>query len=855
MLNAGLANTPLINYFCYNISTFISTSADGTCFPILSVADGGNGQLLITTNDTSVLSFGVAITISGTTSYNGNYTVLSLTPTTFNVSSVFGVTETGNWELAANITSSNAGDPLDFGTITFFDQDDKVTLQDTFSDRNLTIPNTNPITLDAVGSFPPIYMIEEAYFIIIRDKFNNLVATLDNYLPIEDADAPSVQLPSGNLLANYGFETKVNQNIFTTASVAPNETHVVSAGWFWEITTTETNSNNTYDYLELASSGLLANPRNELQLRSTNNTSGKSINNLFAVLGSYNMFQDEQLQLSIFTRLISGSPTTIPVQLVRTKNGVAETPINIGSINIDVTRTQETLTFTVPDLTTGDYDNNDVLRIVLNLPLNIDFQFGFTGAWTQLSPNGELNINENPISLSSAQQLFGSGQATMGSETQFEMRGLPIAMGEASFFPLKTTGEVFTGGENVTAYDEFAASMLPELDEGEGVELVRNEVIGQTQTNRLIDYLRSHNLTQSTLSFIATSASNVVSVETGIGIAEDSTWQTSAGPRITVSKTTDELTFKLSAKTTGNGRVVFTFVDQFNAFTNAHNPAYSAGGGSVYASRPSPGVMINWVGSSDFETFLSNKNRFVSFIDEFTINNGSASENASAEFRFVTNYSFLHKTIDDLTILVGSPTSVTALITNTGEAYKGFTGGTKSFTTGVGALQTTTAIQAGFISYNDIGTNPGTQPEQPARVINFGGIPGHAARTGSLSTLTVSLDKALNASQIARKVSEDVNTSFIHDITIVSTPTNGDIVEISNGSTGFNLIFFDTALTKPTNPSTVRKPIFAEYTTSQTTTQIAVATASAINLGVMGVPRAADLGFTFPTGNQFYMFF
>lgn len=852
MLNAGLANTPLINYFCYNISTFISTDADGTCFPILSVADGGNGQLLITTNDTSVLSFGVAITISGTTSYNGNYTVLSLTPTTFNVSGVFGVTETGNWELAANITSSNAGDPLDFGTITFFDQDDKVTLQDTFSDRNLTIPNTNPITLDAVGSFPPIYMLEEAYFIIIRDKFNNLVATLDDYLPIPDVSAASTELPLGNLFPNYGFETKVNETIFSETSLPANSTTAVSAGAFWEIVTSETNPNNTYDYLELGASGLLGNPRNELQLRSTNNSSGQSINNYFMILGAYNMFQDVQLQLSIFTRLISGSPATIGVQLVRTKNGVAETPINVGSISIAVTRTQETLTFTVPALTTADYDNNDVLRLVLNLPLNQDFQHGYTGTWAQLSPGGSLNITEQSISTSAAQQLFGSGQDSLGSDTQFEMRGLPIAMGEASFFTLNTTGSVFIGGENVTAYDEFAASMLPELDEGEGVALVRNEVIGQTQTNRLIDYLRTHNLTQSTLTFIATSAINVVSVETGIGTQENSTWQTSAGPRITVSKTLDELTFKLSAKTTGNGRVVFTFVDQFDASTTAHNPSYSGGGGNVYSSLPNPGVMINWVGGSDFVTPTSNKNISASFLGSFTINNGSPTENASAQFRFVHNFSFPHKFRQENN--QQGAVRVIAYGTKTGSAYEGFTSGVRELITGGGTTQNSSNIQQGFISYNDIGNNPSPQGLVPSRVINFGGILGHTARTGSDSTLTVNLSRSDTAAQVARKVADDVNTSFIQDITIVSTPTNGDVVEMSNSTTDFNLIFFDTALTKPTNPSAVRKPIFVEYTTGQTTTQIAASTASAINLGVMGVPRAADLGFTFPTGNQFYMF-
>ena len=82
-------------------------------------------------------------------------------------------------------------------------------------------------------------------------------------------------------------------------------------------------------------------------------------------------------------------------------------------------------------------------------------------------------------------------------------------------------------------------------------------------------------------------------------------------------------------------------------------------------------------------------------------------------------------------------------------------------------------------------------------------------------------------------------------------------MEISNVATDFNLIYHDTdaSATPPPNPSAAREAIYVTYAgNTATTTDVATATASGLNLGVMGVPRAADLGFTFPDNTQFFMF-
>jgi len=127
MAATAFANTPLINYFRYKQTTNISAATNPVCYPITAFADGGNGQLVLTTSGTDDVDIQESITIAATTNYDGNYTVISKTSTTLNVSGVFISTETGTWELNTNGTGGTAGEPLDFGTIFFFDQDDKVT--------------------------------------------------------------------------------------------------------------------------------------------------------------------------------------------------------------------------------------------------------------------------------------------------------------------------------------------------------------------------------------------------------------------------------------------------------------------------------------------------------------------------------------------------------------------------------------------------------------------------------------------------------------------------------------------------------------------------------------------------------
>lgn len=860
-MSLGLANTPLINYFFYKQSTMVSSVVNNTSFPILSVADGGNGQLVITTDDTSLLTVGVAVTIESTASYNGNFTVISLTPTTFNISGEFGVTETGTWKLASNITGASVGDPLDFGEVFFFDNVDKITPLDTFSDRDLTIPNTNPIVLDAVGSVPPIYLLDQPYFIKIIDKFNNLVATLDNYLPRPTSGSGAGEVPLGNLISNYGFDTRINDNIFSVTSVPANSTNAVSAGWFWEIATTETNPENTYEFIELGNSNIIGNPKNEIVLKSTNNTAGQTVNTFYTVLGDYNKFQGStllpplQLKLSIFTRLQSGAPSNIPVSLVRLKNGVPQTPIGVGFIEIATLRNQETLLFTVPDLTTADFDNDDELRLVLSLPINTDFQFAFTGSWLQISPNDTLSITEDAGAQDAAKEFFGKSFRQLQASPQFPNRGLPIAIGLGGAEILNTTGTIFQAATQDVDQYNYAVSMGTFLTDTESVELIRDKTIKSTQTNRLIDFLRANNFTQSRLTFIASNLLAKVSVGLGIGAAENSTWNDAGAPSITVTKLMpNELIHKVSVVGLGNGNTRWTFVDNFAPIQLPFNPVYAGAGGAAgntlyQGGDPDNHPIISWVGDAAFFQSNNFKNQFFSNLEQTTVNPGSGSEQAVVDIRFVDNTAMSQLTGNSVNA-AALPVNVVTYFYKRRPIYHAAQTG-RNYVDGGGSADVTPIPNINYLAYNDISLNPSPQVDPPPHSIRFtiAGVTSFAP-AGTISTANVPLDGDDQAAQVSANVIATVNTSFTYEIDIGSTPANGEVVEISNATTDFNLIYHDLAQTKPVNTG-VREAIFVEFNSIDIPTQVAAATVAALENGVMGVPRAADIGLEFRGDSTF----
>jgi hypothetical protein len=846
MATTGIANTPLINYFRYKQSTIVSGNVDSPCFPITAIADGGNGQLVITAGGTDTLTPGVAVTIAATTSYNGNYTVISVTPTTFNVSGVFGVSETGTWELSSNITGANAGDPLDFGTIFFFDNDDQTTPLDTYSDRNLTILNTNPIVLDAVGSAPPIYLLDQPYYIEIYDKFNNLVATLENYLPDDGGNGPDTIVGIENLFPNYGMDSQVNNGDYENTALPVTTTrfqHGISSGWLWELGSAQANPNNTYFFTALDNSGIIGNPKNEVVLKSTNNSNGDTFNNYMTHLGFYNDFQGQQLAVSIFVRVISGVVADIPVQLRRTNQGTLETPITVGSLPVSPTRTQQIISFIVPVLTSSTYANEDTLDLLFNLPLNTDFEIGFTGMWAQLSDDGTVDIHESAGSTRTAKETINLFQ-NLQNPLLYKELGLPLMINSLGVMgTMKRTGEMFTAHINNTINYATRMDFFP------GTLLIADNPITQTSTNRLINYLRTNNITQSRLTFIAEKVPSVAefTITTGIGSAQLTPSSANAGGRITLTKTTNEFQYAVSAKiilNNGLRHVDVTFIDQFAPGQNPHVFSYTNGNGVLYDTPPPSRQIVSWCGVSALSVFSNFQTAHtatfypttVAVVNEVI---GSGSTNAVVRLKFQSEGDVMRPKEASTRTDQGEDPLIPVLAANSNYLNTFQTFWAQEVPT-AGSV----TINTNYLAYNDISSNPATQANPPPHVIRFhvDGVGGQTAPSGTLTTAIININTGDSGTDVALRFSETINTAWLETGVVVSTPNNGDNLFISNPTTDFIIIYFDTTQTKPANPVPARTPIFVEYTPATSLEDIAQATADAVNASMAAIPYYPDLG-------------
>lgn len=504
-------------------------------------------------------------------------------------------------------TGDLAGQPLDAGTIDFFENDNRTTRQDTFSDSEGTILNDNPLVASDVGTLPPIYMIDNPYYIVIKDKFGNTVATLENYLPGGESGG-GASTNTNNLFPSLGFESQVFSDIFneTDRSLSSGKNDF-SLGWVWEIATTATAS-NYYTFTPLNNSGIDGNPRNFITFFSSNNTTGDSLKRVYTKIGGYNSLQGIQLQLSVYLRLIVGGFSTLNVIIFRQKAGVDQPPISAGSITVPTGALEPAspLIFTIAPLVDSDYTNNDGLFLGIEFPLNQDFQLEMTATWLQESPNNELNVSEENHAINLTKMLWNVTDAIESPNYNQLEGGSPLVVGRGGLHPSLEDGLIKIGIPNHSYNNYYNMETNVELISSNvdapaivGVQGIKDD----TETNRLISLLREAVLTGSTHTFVGTPTStNQIDWRTGIGTKEFAPWTASAGGRVTLTKSTDELVYHLQAHHKNN-TVRFTFTENFTPGTAPYEPNYAIGvppgtGGLLYATPPTSHPIVSWLGDN-----------------------------------------------------------------------------------------------------------------------------------------------------------------------------------------------------------------------------------------------------------------
>ena len=826
----GAANTPLINYFCYKQSTSVSGNITPVCHPITAIADGGNGQLVLTTDDTSSVDTGTAITVTSTTNYDGNYTVISKTALSLNVSGTFVATETGCWELASNITGANAGDPLDAGQLYFYDNDERDTLKDTYTDRGLTVPNTNPIILDAVGAAPPIYLEDTPYYIEIYDKFNNLVATLEDYLPESDEIEPGSEEIPQNLFPNYGFDDQYNAGDYSVNGLPITQVdHPISSGWQWEIVTTNENESNTYEFVALGDSNLLGNPKNELILRSTGNTTGDVSKKLFVQFGSYQSYQGQTVLLSIYTRLVSGSITDLICQLRRTRDGVYETIITVGSIPIALTRERVLLSFTIPVLTDSGYKNNDSLQFLIELPINQDVEIALTGTWLEQTTNEDVSINEQAISAQAAQRIFARGMRQLARAPAEDVADLPLVTQQAGGNFLQTTGELLLASPQLLQKNRGS---IP-LDDR---TLVAEEPLDNTITTRYLTKGGIYHLAGNSFS-ISNQTATSFDIATIRSAPSFSTWESfTSAISITSTTGTSNEYFSTSIDAGDENTLILTYLSNYNA-TTTFNFNY------VYITRDhqvltrGTGYLANAVG-----------NGFGEFTPQFAVNSYTLDYTLGSMFSVTT---------------VQPGSGVTPGIANI--TFTGLGSATTDLIKG-GSETVTRRHQSKHIRYDSIDRayknffslgekSYSVMPNPPPLAICFQ-VDGAITLTPShIKTFVVNIDSSqMNTSgYLISQMNSALSAGTLYTITVNSIPTNGQYFTISTSNRKINVVYYDTNQTQPTKPDENIGTVYIEFTTSNTIADIVNETAYILSSMIGGIPTESDLQLQSPENLSYFV--
>ena len=681
----------------------------------------------------------------------------------------------------------------------------------------------NPIVLDTAGAIPFVsYLypydendasVEGLYYIEVRRTADDsLVFALDNFpqnFISDGGDAGESDVT--NKCPSYGFDNPVFGNTYTVDNENPIPTDFsidlqngarVAQGWLWQLENVE-DSQFFYELTPIATGSRPGNPLFLLTLSSGVTIQAQTQHVLGFRLGIANELNGTIInyQLDMQDNLSGLSELTVSVFNGATLQDVSN-KTDVGTIPIDGSLTNQTISFTMPDLSGDIESDNAPTWLLLNLPTAAQFSLSFTSTYDYF---GEAQtISRLPIAQGSSQakQLFSlNSKEYYDSDENYLQSDLPMTQRKGSLQSLKRTGEIFLASTDYS----------PELDGAhllDDTTLVRGENLLGTLTDRFLDFSGLSKYGGNTF-IITNNVANVFDIKTQDTSNSATDWV--ASTNISIVQNAIAGGMPITAADEGSpGKLDITFDSSFNALTTQN---FNVSSGSAY----------------DLQYFIRKSGFFASVLNN-NVGNYSEAGFDGAVLKLDFN---VGPVIDVVTVNNGNGGPATCTL----EFSSGGFSSEADIKSSIDLFQDVIpdpiariGLYVNYLAFNDIFNATISDPPPYAIQFNIDGV-GESVKSKN-KTLIVDLDSSQLTDRIylATTLKNDINGSFSYTITVDNKPDNGESIQISTSNKTINLVMWETDLnpTRPSKPDLNISTVYVRFLSIDNTTQVASSIITAI---------------------------
>lgn len=679
------------------------------------------------------------------------------------------------------------------------------------------------ITLNNAGALPqPIYCYPfketdaaqaELYDIVLMNDAGQTIFTRNNFPQASDTRNSNASTRIQNLCPSYGFNSPIHPHDFSEANgQAFNQAYpwcLQDAGtpiaYGWNLWAGSNVDYHLYYAFQEAAVTIPHNPQYECVVTVQNvQPRATSFVRLGCKLGAYNAFQGQALRLSHYLRWMNSAPfAPINILFVRTKKGVLERPVSLGTFTAGAVATLQQVAVNIPELPVSDgYTCDDVAYLFLDFPKGVDFKIGITANWYQIDSGSVV-----PFETAHAEKLsgafFGSWTSIGDSCQHGDQAGLPTAFRQGRFSGLNKTGEIVTRlkGSDAPNYAIELTGGLYYWDafvDDTGIKINRIAPLLAS-----LDIQFTGDVAQPL--FYSSLKNNVVDVGLKNGTFH-ADWDATAAPTITLAKSSShnpyDITITKNSATEATIRYIYNW-----------HPSEVIGAGWWCGAQPiapiNPGPIGNWYDNRCSVYPYGNRK-----VTATIIQHGDTDTPPEVQLTFTST------TIQDYASYFG--------ISGRNYRYSGF-------------------IEIPTQEYPTLRARPyydNISRAHPGSIhIFFTGDKTRRTYPGKRATLNISLENITTTEQLIDALIAKSGGGEAYRITVTALPTNGAVLRFSNNKYNYAVLFHQIGQSFPNKPTDVEQVLVMPFTSGMAVADFTKQLAVALQRFIIRIPKASDLGF------------